>query len=54
MGTITEIAAHRSVQASAVAGMMLVAGSTIRPAPGWLWLLWAGLSVVAVRQAVRR
>lgn len=43
----------RSLQASAAAGVVLAAGSTITAAPLWLWATWAALTALSVRQATR-
>ncbi len=51
---LARIATHPSVQISAGAAVVLAAASTIRPVPWPLWVAWAGLSALAVRQAVRR
>lgn len=44
---------HRSVQASAAAGVALAAAEVATDLPWWVWVAWAALSAVAVGQAVR-
>lgn len=48
------IVRHRSVQASAAAGVTLAAASIVTDVPWPLWGAWAALSVIAVGQAVRQ
>lgn len=43
----------KGLQASAAAAVVLAAGSTIRPAPWWLWATWAAATAVSVRDAAR-
>ena len=50
----SQIAAHRSVQASAVTGVLLAVLSAGVDLPWPLWVTWGVLSAVAVAQAVGR
>lgn len=44
---------HRSIQASAAAGVALAAAEVATDLPWWLWATWAALSAVAIVQATR-
>jgi hypothetical protein len=45
---------HPSVLATAGAGVVLVAASTVTDVPWWLWAAWAALGAMSVGQAVRQ
>jgi hypothetical protein len=44
---------HPAALATVGAGTVLVAASTVTAVPGWMWVAWAALGVVAVVEAVR-
>lgn len=43
----------KGLQASAATAAVLAAGSTIRPVPAVLWLVWAAATAVSLVDAVR-
>lgn len=46
-------ATHPSVLSSATAGTVIALANTQATVPWWLWTAWAGLTALAIRQAVR-
>lgn len=48
------IVRHRSIQASAAAGVTLAAASVVAELPWPLWGAWAALSVISLVQAMHQ